>query len=100
MAVELAVATDAGVAPIRLKLHQGGGRPESPINPSRFIIKVPTLVLVGSYDIFCPPTSAQITHDGIVGSKRVVFENSGHFPWIEEPGSFFSVVTDFINGKS
>ena len=63
-------------------------------------INVPTLVLNGRYDIFCSAARAQIVHEHIKGSKLMVFENSGHFPWVEEPDIFFSHVTDFIKGKS
>jgi proline iminopeptidase len=63
-------------------------------------INVPTLVLNGRYDIFCSAVRAQIMHEHIKGSKLMVFENSGHFPWVEEPDIFFSHVTDFVKGKS
>jgi proline iminopeptidase len=33
---------------------------------------------------------------GIGGSRLVVFERSGHFPWIEEPEHFFREVTRFL----
>jgi hypothetical protein len=29
----------------------------------------------------------------------VVFENSGHFPWLEEPDVFFATVTSFLKGS-
>jgi pimeloyl-ACP methyl ester carboxylesterase len=43
---------------------------------------------------------AQIIHEGISGSKLAVFEKSGHFPWLDEPDLFFSMVTNFLKGKS
>jgi len=63
-------------------------------------IKVPTLVLNGRYDIFCSPAQAQVVHKRINGSKLAIFENSGHFPWVEEPDLFFSTVADFLQSKS
>lgn len=63
-------------------------------------INIPTLILNGRYDIFCTAAQAQMMHQRINGSKLVIFENSGHFPWVEEPDLFFSSVTDFLSGKS
>ena len=63
-------------------------------------INIPTLILNGGYDIFCTAAQARMMHERIQGSKLVVFENSGHFPWVEEPELFFSTVIDFIKGKS
>jgi proline iminopeptidase len=63
-------------------------------------IGVPTLVLVGRHDFICSPVQAQIIHEGISRSKLVVFENSGHFPWLEEPDLFFATVTSFLKGTS
>jgi len=62
-------------------------------------IDVPTLVLVGRRDFICSPVQAQIIHEGIRASKLAIFEQSGHFPWIDEPDLFFSTVTNFLNGK-
>ena len=63
-------------------------------------IGVPTLVLVGRHDFICSPVQAQIIHEGISRSKLVVFENSGHFPWLEEPDLFFATVTSFLKATS
>lgn len=59
-------------------------------------IRIPTLVLVGRYDFICPPSQAQIMHEGIANSERVIFENSGHFPYVEETEAFFAAVRDWI----
>jgi proline iminopeptidase len=63
-------------------------------------IHVPTLILVGRHDFICSPVQAQIMHEGISGSRLAVFEESGHFPWLEEPDLFFSTVTSFLTGRS
>ena len=59
-------------------------------------INIPTLILNGMYDIFCSAAQAQMMHECINGSKLVIFENSGHFPWVEEPDLFFSTVINFL----
>jgi proline iminopeptidase len=35
-------------------------------------------------------------HDGIPSSTLQVLEDSGHFPWMEEPEPFFASVTRFL----
>lgn len=59
-------------------------------------IRAPTLVLVGRDDFICPPSQAAIMHEGIAGSELVVFEESGHFPWVEEPDAFFGAIRDWL----
>jgi proline iminopeptidase len=59
-------------------------------------IQIPTLILVGREDFICPPSQAHIMHAGIPDSELVIFENSGHLPWVEEPDLFFNTVRDWI----
>jgi len=63
-------------------------------------IQIPTLILVGRYDFICPPSQAQILHNGIANSKLVIFENSGHFSAVEEPEAFFSTVRSWIDKRT
>jgi len=63
-------------------------------------INIPTLILVGREDFICPPLQAQILHDGIPDSELIIFEDSGHFPNIEEPDLFFNVLRDWLAGLS
>ena len=39
---------------------------------------------------------AEQAHRGIKGSQLVIFEQSGHIPWIEEPGKLFALGTQFL----
>jgi proline iminopeptidase len=55
-------------------------------------VRARTLVLVGHDDWICPVTEAQRLNKGIQDSRLVVLEKSGHFPWIEAPGQFFSEI--------
>jgi proline-specific peptidase len=59
-------------------------------------IRVPTLVIVGASDM---PTiaMAQETAGSIPGARLVVFEHSRHFPFIEEPDKFLTVMREFIH---
>lgn len=59
-------------------------------------IKMPTLILVGRDDFICPPSQAHIIYEGIAHSELVIFENSGHLPYVEEPEVFFKAVEDWF----
>ena len=59
-------------------------------------ISAPTLILVGEDDFICPPSRAEIMHEGIPNSDLVIFERSGHFPYIEEPGAFFDAIRGWL----
>lgn len=63
-------------------------------------LTVPTLILNEKYDIFCPAAQARSMQKYIPGSKLMLFENSGHFPWVEEPDLFVSTLIDFMHAKS
>jgi len=60
-------------------------------------IQIPTLILVGRDDFICPPSQAHILQEGITNSDLVIFENSGHLPFIEEPEAFFKTVRDWVS---
>ncbi|HEV7234660.1 MAG TPA: alpha/beta hydrolase, partial [Ktedonobacteraceae bacterium] len=61
-------------------------------------ITVPTLVMVGKDDWITPPTqAAERLHAGLPNSQLVRFENSGHFPFIEENEKFVATVRDWIS---
>ncbi len=55
-----------------------------------------TLVVVGRADFVCPVETSQAIAGGITGSRLVVFERTGHFPWIEERKRFFELVSAFL----
>jgi proline iminopeptidase len=55
-------------------------------------IRVPVLIIVGASDDRCSPRQAQRIHLGIAGSKLLVVEEAGHFPWLEQPENFFNAV--------
>ena len=57
-------------------------------------IQVPTLFVVGSHDFICSPLHAHRLHLRIAGSKLILIEKAGHFPWFEQPDQFFSKVKE------
>ncbi|NIP61105.1 MAG: alpha/beta fold hydrolase [Gemmatimonadetes bacterium] len=60
-------------------------------------IRVPTLVLVGRHDWITPPAEgAGRLLEGIPDARGVVFEESGHFPFMEEPERFLTTVRAWL----
>lgn len=58
-------------------------------------IDVPTLITSGRYDE-CTPKLAEEAQRGIPGAERVLFEESSHTAFVEEPERFRAVLTDFL----
>jgi proline iminopeptidase len=59
-------------------------------------ITADTLVLEGRADFICPLDMAEVIAAGVPRSKLVIFERTGHMPWIEERPKFFKVVEKFL----
>ena len=59
-------------------------------------IRLPTLVIGGRYDEATPRIIETIQR-GISGSECIIFENSGHFPHIEETERYLHVLSQFLN---
>jgi proline iminopeptidase len=60
-------------------------------------VRAPTLVLAGRHDPQMPPACAAELAAGIPGAQLVVFERSGHYPFVEEPESFWAAVGAFLD---
>ena len=58
-------------------------------------IRVPTLITSGRHDE-CTPALVEPLHQGIVGSEWVIFENSAHMAYLEEPAGYLQVVGEFL----
>jgi proline iminopeptidase len=60
-------------------------------------IDVPTLILSGADDWIMPPELAgNELEERLPNAEHVVFERSGHFPFVEEPRRFTSVVSEWL----
>ena len=62
-------------------------------------LTTPVLILAGRFDANVAPRTAWSIHRAIPSSRLLVFERSGHFPFIEEPELFFTAVDDFLRGR-
>ncbi len=59
-------------------------------------IKVPTLILVGEFDIPDVHAHSGVIQAGISGAARKIIPNSGHLIPIEQPELFNAAVSDFL----
>ena len=59
-------------------------------------IEVPALITSGRHDE-CTPTLVEPLHAGIAGSEWVLFEESAHMPYLEEPVRYLEAVGDFLD---
>ena len=55
-----------------------------------------TLILAGKHDGPTPPKLARELHKAIKGSRLVIFEKSGHFPFLDEPTKFSDALLGFL----
>ncbi|MDO4732145.1 MAG: alpha/beta hydrolase [Bacillota bacterium] len=59
-------------------------------------IKASTLLLWGEKDTATPLSDGKLMEKLIPDAGLVVFEGAGHYPFLEQPGRFYSVVDYFI----
>ena len=59
-------------------------------------IRLPTLITSGRYDE-CTPALVEPLHRGIAGSEWVLFEESAHMAYLEEPERYLDVVGGFLD---
>ena len=61
-------------------------------------IHVPTLVMCGDHDE-SDPSLSRTMHEKIAGSKLVIFPQSGHMTFADQPNLFIKTVDDFLHGR-
>lgn len=61
-------------------------------------VRAPTLVIAGLNDLLTPPYLARAVAEGVANSELEVWEETGHFPFLEDPGRFSRRLEDFIQG--
>ena len=59
-------------------------------------ISVPTLIIGGKHDVHVSPSWSEMMAEKIPGAQLTMMEQSGHFPWLDEPKKFFDVVGRFL----
>jgi pimeloyl-ACP methyl ester carboxylesterase len=58
--------------------------------------EIPTLIVWGDQDRIIPLEHARAAHQAMPASRLAVISGAGHFPHVEEPAQFASLVTEFI----
>lgn len=75
--------------------------PAYDVRPRLGEIAAPTLVLSGRHDWITPPDlGARPIIDAVPDAHGAVFEESGHFPFVEEPGAFVETVRRWLRRLS
>ncbi|MGH7660082.1 MAG: alpha/beta fold hydrolase [Vulcanimicrobiaceae bacterium] len=59
-------------------------------------LRMPALVIVGKHDWITPPGEARELAGALPNARLVVFESSGHYPFLEEGERFATVVEAFL----
>ncbi len=70
--------------------------PSYDVRPRLGEIAIPTLVLAGRHDWVTPVGQSEAIAAGIPDTEFVVFEESGHSPFVEEQDRFLAVVRRFM----
>jgi proline iminopeptidase len=96
VATDLADYFDNGRVPLATVQNVSASDGNYPVMGILKQIRAATLVVAGLYDPVCPASTAVGAHSLIAGSKLAVFDQSAHFPWVEEPDKFFATVSEFL----
>lgn len=65
------------------------------LNKGLKALKVSTLILHGDADPI-PSSTAKDLHENIPGSRYVLMKNCGHFPYVEDPATYFKYINEFL----
>jgi proline iminopeptidase len=84
---------------MRRQLQKGPSLPAYDVADRLGEITVPTLVVGGRHDNICPIRWSEQLHAGIPGSDFLVLEESGHFPFAEQPQELRATVRRFVDER-
>ena len=85
--------------PLRIAPLKRFNEREAPVmdlRPRLKDIRAPTQVIVGRHDFITNVAMAEEMAKHIPHARLEIFEDSGHFAHIEEPGKFYQVVKQFV----
>ena len=58
-------------------------------------VQIPVVVYCGRHDVQCPLIFSEAMSAELINSKLYIFEESNHFPYLEEKERFLNMVSDF-----
>lgn len=96
------VLAQLGVMTTSVEASVAGGRcmADYDVRSELSRIEVPALVLAGRHDFIMPvAATAEPLAAGLPNAELVVFEDSGHFPYIEQPAMFGDVVRSWLGRR-
>lgn len=73
-----------------------GGQRVSAVDKLYLTSDLPTLIVWGERDPLIPVTHAYRTHERMSHSRLEVFPGAGHYPYLDDPERFASVLLDFM----
>ncbi|HXR28501.1 MAG TPA: alpha/beta hydrolase [Solirubrobacteraceae bacterium] len=88
-------ARAAFIHTLRSVVEPGGQRVEAS-NRLYLARHLPFLLIWGQRDTIIPVAHGHAAHERVPGSRLEIFDESGHFPQLDEPERFLHVLTDFI----
>ena len=89
-------ARQAFIHTLRAVIDHGGQRVNA-TDRLYLAADMPSLIVWGRRDPIIPVAHAGIAHRGMPGSRLEVFDDSGHFPQLDDPVRFARTVSDFID---
>ncbi len=68
------------------------------LNKGLNTLKISTLIIHGDSDPI-PLITVKEVHENISGSKLILMKDCGHFPYVEDPSTYFKHIDAFLNSK-
>jgi pimeloyl-ACP methyl ester carboxylesterase len=68
--------------------------------PALAAVDVPSLVVTGRHDKLVPVSAAELVASSMPRAELVVFDESGHCPFLDEPERFNDVLARFVEAQS
>jgi pimeloyl-ACP methyl ester carboxylesterase len=90
-----AEARQAFIHTVRTAIDIGGQRATA-LDRLYLAAQIPTLIIWGEQDRMIPVKHGRDAHAAIEGSRLEVFPDAGHFPYLEAPLRFVTVLLDFM----
>jgi pimeloyl-ACP methyl ester carboxylesterase len=89
-------ARSAFLHTLRAVIEPGGQR-VSAVDRLYLAEEMPSLIVWGRRDPLIPVAHAEIAHEAMPGSRLEIFEEAGHFPQVEEPVRFATLLGRFMD---
>ncbi|MBZ0279788.1 MAG: alpha/beta hydrolase [Anaerolineae bacterium] len=70
---------------------------QTDLRPLMSSVKLPVMGIYGARDLIVNPNQHKLLQQYVPHSKVELFQNSGHFPMLDEPERFHRTVRDFLN---